>query len=176
MYRRFIGYLQIGMRRQMRNRNCTSHSIKTGLCKNLFRGLHEKLQYNLPVHSEFQMNVSLFRIAIYIIFFCIPFKIYSESEEKSVHPRQIYSFSVLDSPFNTQRGSLRTENNSPVPSMNQLLPLTKNAIQNSELFCIFSGSFEEQILTVYCSEVTVTFDIAIFPEVIFARAAPLPFI
>lgn len=122
------------------------------------------------------MNVSLFRIAIYIIFFCIPFKIYSESEEKSVHPRQIYSFSVLDSPFNTQRGSLRTENNSPVPSMNQLLPLTKNAIQNSELFCIFSGSFEEQILTVYCSEVTVTFDIAIFPEVIFARAAPLPFI
>ncbi|HMY66378.1 MAG TPA: hypothetical protein PL163_06995 [Leptospiraceae bacterium] len=63
--------------------------------------------------------------------FFISIGIRSEPEEALAHPKQVYSFPVLDYPFNTQRGSIRTENNSPVPSMEQSLHITKNAIQIS---------------------------------------------
>lgn len=74
---------------------------------------------------------SLLKVSALTAIFYITFSIHSEPQEESPVSRQIYSFPVLDSPFNNQKGSLRTENNSPVPSMEQSLHLTKNAIQIS---------------------------------------------
>ncbi len=90
------------------------------------------------------MNVSSFRkVSILIAIFCISINVYSEPEEKSLIPPQVYSFPVLDLPFNTDRGSYKTENSSPVPSMEQSLHLTKNSIQISHRgIQHFFGKFE----------------------------------
>lgn len=76
----------------------------------------------------------------FLIFLVFSTQIFPEEVSKN-YPEskvQTYSFPILDAPFNTNRGSIRTENNSPVPSMEQSLNVTKNSIQLSHR-AIFYG-------------------------------------
>lgn len=86
-------------------------------------------------------SVSLCLCGKYIFLFVISsFSLFSQEVNQNIPVEQkpVYSFPILDAPFNTNRGSIRTENNSPVPSMEQSLHLTKNAIQLSHR-AIFYG-------------------------------------
>lgn len=67
------------------------------------------------------------------LFLLFSFTLYSQevNQNNPVQQKSVYSFPILDAPFNTSRGSIRTEYNSPVPSMEQSLHLTKNTIQLS---------------------------------------------
>lgn len=69
-----------------------------------------------------------------VFLFCIALtSLHSQevNQNYSAEQKPVYSFPILDAPFNLNRGSIKTENNSPVPSMEQSLHLTKNTIQLS---------------------------------------------
>lgn len=74
---------------------------------------------------------SLKSILFLSLFFYTSVSIFAEEDTQIYTQKPIYSFPILDSPFNTQRGSLQTENNSPVPSMEQSIHITKNITQLS---------------------------------------------
>jgi len=76
------------------------------------------------------------KVILLIIFFVINFSIFSEVENEI--GKTTYIFPILDAPFNTNFGSIKTSNNSPVPSMEQSINLTKNSIQLSHRYLLYN--------------------------------------
>jgi len=64
------------------------------------------------------------------------FSVFSQDENEI--SKTTYIFPILDAPFNTNFGSIKTSNNSPVPSMEQSVNLTKNTIQLSHRYLLYN--------------------------------------
>jgi hypothetical protein len=71
-----------------------------------------------------------------LFFFVLTFSVYSQAEKET--DKSIYIFPILDAPFNTNFGSIKTSNKSHVPSMEQSINFTKNSIQLSHRYMLYN--------------------------------------
>lgn len=86
--------------------------------------------------------IAQFSYAFTALLLIFPLLIQSQ-EVEYYSQKPVYSLPILDAPFNTNRGSIQTENNSPVPSMEQSLNLTKNIVQLSHRFLDYNFNKSE---------------------------------